>query len=208
MPSLNNSQTVMSYIKRRKSNLIKLFDSKCCICGFDAFQEALEFHHVDPSTKEFGLSASSSMTKSLDKQIVEAKKCVLVCSNCHRGIHAGYIQVPENWQSFFKEDVEKQLLNEIEITKHGQKNYCIRCGKEILSSNAKYCPECKHFMDRVVERPSREELKQLIRTKTFTEIATSYGVSDNAIRKWCDLEGLPRKKTDIKNISDKDWELI
>ena len=148
------------------------------------------------------------MTKSLDKQIVEAKKCVLVCANCHRGIHAGYIQIPENWQSFFREDVEKQLLDEIEITKHGQKNYCVRCGKEILSSNAKYCPECKHFMDRVVERPSREELKQLIRTKTFTEIAASYGVSDNAIRKWCDLEGLPRKKTDIKNISDKDWELI
>ncbi len=208
MPSLNNSQTVMSYIKRRKSNLIKLFDSKCCICGFNAFQEALEFHHVDPSTKEFGLSASSTMTKSLDKQIIEAKKCVLVCSNCHRGIHAGYIKIPENWQSFFREDIEKQLLDEIEITKHGQKNYCIRCGKEILSSKAKYCPECKHFMDRVVERPSREELKQLIRTKKFTEIATLYGVSDNAIRKWCDLEGLPRKKTDIKNISDKDWELI
>lgn len=208
MPSLNNSQTVMSYIKRRKSNLIKLFDSKCCICGFNAFQEALEFHHVDPSTKEFGLSASSAMTKSLDKQIIEAKKCVLVCSNCHRGIHAGYIQIPENWQSLFREDIEKQLLDEIEITKHGQKNYCIRCGKEILSSKAKYCPECKHFMDRVVERPSREELKQLIRTKKFTEIAASYGVSDNAIRKWCDLEGLPRKKTDIKNIDDKDWELI
>ena len=208
MPSLNNSQTVISHIKRRKSNLIKLFDSKCCICGFNTFQEALEFHHVNPSTKEFGLSASNSMTKSLDKQIVEAKKCVLVCANCHRGIHAGYIQIPENWQSFFREDVEKQLLDEIEITKHGQKNYCVRCGKEILSSNAKYCPECKHFMDRVVERPSREELKQLIRTKTFTEIAASYGVSDNAIRKWCDLEGLPRKKTDIKNISDKDWELI
>lgn len=34
---------------------------------------------------------------SLDRQINEAHKCILVCANCHRGIHAGYYKVPENW---------------------------------------------------------------------------------------------------------------
>lgn len=55
---------------------------------------------------------------------------------------------------------------------------------------------------------SREELKKLIRTTSFTQIGKQYGVSDNAIRKWCDKYNLPRKVSDIKKISDKDWELI
>ena len=35
-----------------------------------------------------------------------------------------------------------------------------------------------------------------------------FGISDNAIRKWCDSYDLPRKKKDIKEISDEDWNLI
>lgn len=55
---------------------------------------------------------------------------------------------------------------------------------------------------------SREELKQLIRTKPFTQLGKMFGVSDNAVRKWCDGYGLPRKKTDINNYTDEEWELI
>lgn len=50
------------------------------------------------------------------------------------------------------------------------------------------------LIHRTVDRPSRDELKQLIRTKPFLQIGKMYGVSDNAIRKWCDFENLPRKK--------------
>ena len=39
--------------------------------------------------------------KSLEKQLKEAKKCILVCANCHRGIHAGYIEIPKNYKDFF-----------------------------------------------------------------------------------------------------------
>lgn len=35
-----------------------------------------------------------------------------------------------------------------------------------------------------------------------------YGVSDNAIRKWCDAEKLPRKKTEINNYTDEEWANI
>ena len=44
-----NSENVCNFVKNRKTNLISLFHNKCCICGFDKFQEALEFHHVDPT---------------------------------------------------------------------------------------------------------------------------------------------------------------
>lgn len=57
-------------------------------------------------------------------------------------------------------------------------------------------------------RPSREELKQLIRTESFLSIGRIFNVSDNAIRKWCIAENLPKSKTEIKKISDEDWEKI
>ena len=40
------------------------------------------------------------------------------------------------------------------------------------------------------------------------EVGESYGVSDNAIRKWCKKYELPYKKTEINKISDEDWEKI
>ena len=63
---MSNSQIVIDFVKRRKSNLIKVFNSKCCICGFDKWQSALEFHHVNPEEKEFGLTVNTT-TKALDK---------------------------------------------------------------------------------------------------------------------------------------------
>lgn len=56
--------------------------------------------------------------------------------------------------------------------------------------------------------PTRDELKALIRNKSFVKIGEDYGRTDNAIRKWCDFYSLPRKKTDIKKISDEDWKII
>jgi hypothetical protein len=51
-------------------------------------------------------------------------------------------------------------------------------------------------------------LKQLIRTKSFVSIGKSYGVTDNAIRKWCKKENLPTKKAEINLLSDEEWEKI
>ena len=85
--------------------------------------------------------------------------------------------------------------------------YCKRCGKEI-DRKATHCVECRYIVSRTCDRPSREELKNLIRTITFVEIGKRYGVTDNAIKKWCDGYSLPRKKSDIKQYSDEEWEKI
>jgi hypothetical protein len=41
--------------------------------------------------------------------------------------------------------------------------------------------------------------------KPFTTIAKEYGVSDNAVRKWCDFYNLPRKKGEISKYTNEDW---
>lgn len=208
MAKNQNSQNVINFVKRRKSNLIKVFNSKCCICGFNSYQEALDFHHVNPEEKEFGITDSNSVTKSLEKQLIELRKCILVCSNCHRGIHAGYVKIPENYYSFYNEEIANQLLQELNEIKHGKIHYCKRCGKIISSNKADHCIECSRLLSRKVDRPSREELKILIRNKPFTQIAQIYNVTDNAIRRWCDSYNLPRKVNEIREISDQDWERI
>lgn len=70
------------------------------------------------------------------------------------------------------------------------------------------CPTCYSRSIRKVERPNREELKQMIRNKSFLSIGKEYGVSDNAIRKWCKSMELPFKKEEIKKYSDLDWSNI
>ena len=204
----SNSKNVVNFIKRRKSNLRKVFYSKCCLCGFDEVQEALEFHHVNPENKKFGISSNECQTKALSLQLKEIKKCILVCANCHRGIHQGIYNVPKNWQKFYDESVAEELLKELENTKTRKDIFCQNCGEKISTSKAKYCSNCCHLMQRICERPEREEFKNLIRITPFTKIAEMFNVSDNTIRKWCDSYHLPRKKADINNYSDQEWEKI
>ncbi len=60
---------------------------RCEKCGYDRCTEALEFHHLDNSNKNFGLSEKGH-ARSWKKVEKELKKCVLLCANCHREIHA------------------------------------------------------------------------------------------------------------------------
>jgi hypothetical protein len=65
----------------------------CCqVCGYDRCIINLCFHHVDPTTKSFGITSASG--KSLAAYRAEARKCVLVCANCHGEIEAGLIPSP------------------------------------------------------------------------------------------------------------------
>ena len=87
--------------------------------------------------------------------------------------------------------------------------FCLKCGQKLFSkSKTGKCSRCAGEDRRVTERPSRDVLKELIRNDTFVSIGKNYGVTDNTVRKWCDGYGLPRKKSDIRNFTDEEWNEI
>jgi transposase-like protein len=86
------SDAVSARRRRVKRILVDEAGGRCLRCGFSDHPAALEFHHTDPSTKEFNLS-QHGVTRSLDKARAEARKCVLLCSNCHALVEAGVATV-------------------------------------------------------------------------------------------------------------------
>ena len=70
----------------------------CAVCGYDRCIANLHFHHVDPARKAFGVTVASG--KSLAAYREEARKCVLVCANCHGEIEARLIPSPPPQASF------------------------------------------------------------------------------------------------------------
>lgn len=96
--------------------------------------------------------------------------------------------------------------NEINIIS-SDKKICPKCGAE-MNKKSVLCSKCSHEERRLVERPTREILKNEIRSIPFLQIGEKYGVSDNAIRKWCKAENLPYRKKDIEKYSEEEWKEV
>jgi 5-methylcytosine-specific restriction endonuclease McrA len=78
--------------KRRKflrQKAVQYKGGQCTICGYKSEITALEFHHLDETKKDFGLS-QRGLTRSWSRIREELDKCILVCANCHREIHSGH----------------------------------------------------------------------------------------------------------------------
>jgi ribosomal protein L44E len=83
-----NAKTYRSLKKRRlrrKAELVAAAGGRCVDCGYSTCLAALEFHHRDATTKEFGVGNFSG---SLERLRGEVAKCDLLCANCHRARHA------------------------------------------------------------------------------------------------------------------------
>lgn len=80
--------------KRLKEMSIKYKGGKCINCGYNRCNAALDFHHIDATQKNFGVSLDG-LTRSWEKIKEELDKCILVCANCHREIHSGILQPSE-----------------------------------------------------------------------------------------------------------------
>lgn len=193
---------------------------KCEKCGYDKCLEVLEYHHKEPEFKVNGVSRLATHY-NLQVGLEEIEKCILLCANCHREFHFleknidNFLLEDFLSQNFNKEDFYKYIvLNTSEENEHRinsiqsyvkpviQKYYCQDCGQEI-SRGCTRCITCEN-KNRIKEVPiSRDNLKELIRNKPFTQIGEQFGVSDNAIRRWCVKYQLPRTKKEISSYTDE-----
>ena len=77
--------------KQKRMMLMAEMGNVCKVCGY-AKPCALEFHHV--AKKRFTLD-SRTLGQIQDMSLIrsEVKRCVLLCSNCHKEVHAGVLVV-------------------------------------------------------------------------------------------------------------------
>jgi hypothetical protein len=83
--------------RRLKEILVAEAGGRCAICGYDRCVRALNFHHVDPATKRFGLG-ERGLTRGIDILREEARKCALLCANCHMEVEHGDTVFPASAQ--------------------------------------------------------------------------------------------------------------
>lgn len=84
--------TVQKDRTTRNVQLIQQWKSQrgCHVCGETAWC-CLDLHHLDPSVKE--ANPSDLMYVSVQSFLKEAEKCIVLCSNCHRKVHAGELEL-------------------------------------------------------------------------------------------------------------------
>lgn len=85
------------WTKKRRDSLKEKYKTEiggqCKRCGYKTCQQALHFHHIDPSTKLFEIAGSYNMKK--ERVEAEIKKCILICANCHSELHCGLWKIED-----------------------------------------------------------------------------------------------------------------
>ncbi len=195
------SEAVKIWRRRTKDRIVKSMGSKCYVCGYDKCNAAFDLHHLNPNMKEFSFGGVKANPISWARIVIELRKCVLLCANCHREVESKFIELPIEIKSTFNESfVEYDLGAELK-RRVPQIVYCRQCGIELItnSSRHKYCSDvCRkifcHYSDIVAQRkssrprktvwPEKEVLAEMIKEMTWVDIAKKYKVSDTAVRKW------------------------
>ena len=88
-PINNHSKAISCERRRRKNVLVKMLGGKCTECGYKKSIRALSFHHENPSVKCFDISHNGNLMKPWEEVLEEARKCKLLCLNCHAELHNG-----------------------------------------------------------------------------------------------------------------------
>jgi transposase len=208
-----NYKHVDNYRKKIKERLVDYKGGKCEICGYNKCITALEFHHIEPTKKDFTISNSSVLSFETCKK--EVDKCILVCSNCHREIHYNEtlkkkLEKEEREKKIFAEIIKnrgdydiKKIKNSIDYLedagimddiKNGlskteiRKKYHINHDvlKEFLKRNGMTYREKKT----VDLKPNKDELCALLKEHSKSAIGRMFNVSCGAVIKWCKKFGI------------------
>ena len=188
-------------------------ESKCELCGISEWlgkPVKLQLHHIDGNHDNNELSNLQilcpnchSMTDNFDVyNSKRAKEPTLVCSECGIKIssHSKSGLCVSCSHKHKRENAKTKYINRVKII-------CPCCKTNLMNSTSTMCESCynKKRIEKLYNIISRDNLKELIRSTSFTQIGDMYNVSDNTIRKWCDKYNLPRKVSEIQKYTEEEW---
>lgn len=162
---------------------------------YSVFPYFIDFAFVD---EKVAVEIDGSQHLEEDRKKKDEEKDALLLSNGWRILRITANEVLYNRDKVI-ESVSSMLSNDAQYNTVGiltapKSHYKVKRGEDGLSDKQREA----NMAQRRVERPSKEVLSRLLQESNFTAIGRTYGVSDNAIRKWCKTYKLPHRKKDIK----------
>jgi len=148
-----SSEAVKKWRETTKTRMVESLGGKCVCCGYNRNHWALEFHHVDPSQKLFSLGGMRANPRSWGAVVEELRKCVILCSNCHREVEHGSLKIPSDCTRFNESFVTYERKSKLTQTNNlSDKNYslkkCMDCGKnfEVYKGRSIRCIGCRNIV--------------------------------------------------------------
>lgn len=188
---------VQVWRNRIKECLIQALGGKCCRCGYNRCKRALHCHHL--GDKINSVSSMLKNPKKIPEIVAEAKKCILLCSNCHSELHDDIWSINSIILPKFDDSINFYVL-----APKTPKFACKICNKP--SFNKKYCSrKCmgKNFAKsspnnvKNTRWPKPEVIIDLLETESYVNVGKKYNVTDNAVRQYLRRNNIvpPKKHT-------------
>lgn len=208
---------------RLKMRCIAYKGGKCahCGCGEGLPPDIFEFHHPDPSSKDFGISESSH-TKNFTKLLSELDKVILLCCRCHRIVHhqwnkekmearmaafaalpnpergrprlqpCGLEPTPRVKAPVVAQPLIRTLPKPPDALPISGKGERVCYNCGNPTDQKKFCSQtCYHLGREKATWPSDEELHKRLWERPATKVAEELGVSSVAVKKRCKLRSIP-----------------
>jgi hypothetical protein len=200
----SNKEVVFGRAKQRvyvvQEALNKLKSEYGCYYCPESESACLDFHHINETEKSDSISKLAKV-KSLAKLAPEISKCIVVCANCHRKIHAGLIN-PKNVVKcsvseddlrlripFKKKPASKQENNKLNNARQ-KRGVCVDCGK-FCNKESDRCRVCFDIVRKNKKKPTKEQIiLDLQALKTYTALAGKYDVHSATIVRWLESYSL------------------
>lgn len=178
-----SSKRVIDWRRRTKERIIQAFGGSCAICGYSKCQRSMDVHHLDPSQKEFSFSSVRAWPKSWASIVVELRKCVLLCKNCHGEVHDNITKIPNDIRRYdetFTDYKKIQKLDEESI----ETIRCPICNTKMLAKSKTCSKKCAASLSWSVDWTS-VNLYDLIVVKKMSQssVARMLGCSNAAVWK-------------------------
>ena len=177
---MSNIEAVKGWRKRTKQRLVLAMGGACAICNYSRCDEALEFHHLDPAQKDFGLGSARGNIKNWNSLVEEVKKCVLLCSNCHREYHAGMISMPDTLPGF---DPQYEDYKTSERILAGYLTPCTVCGEMKPSRNITCGKACAAKLTRNIEWDNYDLAALYEEYGSYAKVAAIVGVTSTSVKR-------------------------